>query len=91
MCLGCPGTCRQANTTRRYPREVGQPRSWAFAAQTKPYNLRETKVIRDLMPEDINQLVSISGMVTRCSSVIPEMQCACGRLRYALLSLLAAL
>jgi len=46
------------------------------AAQTKPYNLRETKVIRDLMPEDINQLVSVSGMVTRCSSVIPEMQCA---------------
>jgi hypothetical protein len=33
-------------------------------------------VIRDLMPEDINQLVSVSGMVTRCSSVIPEMQCA---------------
>ena len=33
-------------------------------------------MIRDLLPEDINQLVSVSGMVTRCSNVIPEMQCA---------------
>lgn len=53
-----------------------QQEELTLVAQTKPFNLRETKVIRDLLPEDINQLVSVSGMVTRCSNVIPEMQCA---------------
>jgi DNA replication licensing factor MCM4 len=32
----------------------------------------ETKVIRDLNPEDVERLVSVSGMVTRCSAIIPE-------------------
>jgi len=40
------------------------------------YNLREKKVIRDLNPEDIERLVSVSGMVTRCSNIIPEVRCA---------------
>ncbi len=40
------------------------------------FNLREKKVIRDLNPEDIEQLVSVSGMVTRCSNIIPEIRSA---------------
>lgn len=40
--------------------------------QSRIFNLRETKVIRDLDPADINKLISISGMVTRTSSVIPD-------------------
>ena len=40
------------------------------------FNLRQKKVIRDLNPEDIEQLVSVSGMVTRCSNIIPEIRCA---------------
>ncbi len=39
------------------------------------FNLRQKKVIRDLNPEDIEQLVSVSGMVTRCSNIIPEIRC----------------
>lgn len=31
--------------------------------QSRIYNLRETKVIRDLNPADINKLISVSGMV----------------------------
>jgi DNA replicative helicase MCM subunit Mcm2 (Cdc46/Mcm family) len=29
-------------------------------------------VIRDLNPADINKLISVSGMVTRTSGVIPD-------------------
>ena len=45
-------------------------------AQSRIYNLRETKVIRDLNPADINKLISVSGMVTRTSGVIPDQRCA---------------
>ena len=44
-------------------------------AQANPYNMLETKVIRDLNPEDVEHLVSVSGMVTRCSTIIPEVKC----------------
>ncbi|XP_054161735.1 DNA replication licensing factor mcm4-A-like [Oppia nitens] len=39
----------------------------------RPYNVAKTSSLRDLNPEDINQLVTISGMVTRCSNIIAEM------------------
>lgn len=42
--------------------------------QAKPYNLTTTKNIRDLDPIDIDKLVSISGMVTRTSTVIPDLR-----------------
>jgi hypothetical protein len=40
------------------------------------FNLMETKVIRDLNPSDINKLISVGGMVTRASTIIPDLQCA---------------
>ena len=46
---------------------------------TKPFNLAEVKAIRDLNPSDINQLVSVRGMLTRCSSIIPDMRVAAFR------------
>jgi MCM OB domain len=48
-------------------------------AQVKTFNLQESKVIRDLNPADINCLISVSGMVTRTSAVIPDLTCACLR------------
>lgn len=52
-----------------------QPIKLADAAlQANVFNLRQKKVIRDLNPEDIEQLVSVSGMVTRCSNIIPEIR-----------------
>lgn len=47
--------------------------------QVKTFNLQESKVIRDLNPADINCLISVSGMVTRTSAVIPDLTCACLR------------
>ena len=44
--------------------------------QVKTFNLQESKVIRDLNPADINCLISVSGMVTRTSAVIPDLTCA---------------
>lgn len=39
----------------------------------RPYNVIRTVNLRNLNPEDINQLVTLSGMVIRCSDIIPEM------------------
>ena len=39
----------------------------------RPYNVAKTSNLRSLNPEDINQLVTISGMVIRCSNIIAEM------------------
>ncbi len=40
--------------------------------QVRPFNLMENKVIRDLNPDDLNKLISVSGMVTRTSNIIPD-------------------
>jgi DNA replication licensing factor MCM4 len=50
--------------------EGADPESCEF--QSRVYNLRDTRVIRDLSPTDINKLVSVSGMVTRTSGIIPD-------------------
>merc|ERR550519_1107413 len=41
--------------------------------QVRPYSADKTKNMRTLGPEDIDQLISITGMVTRASDLIPEM------------------
>lgn len=42
--------------------------------QVRPFNAEKTKNLRSLSPEDIDQLVTISGMVIRTSNLIPEMR-----------------
>ncbi|XP_033916031.1 DNA replication licensing factor MCM4 [Melopsittacus undulatus] len=42
--------------------------------QVRPYNALKTTNMRNLNPEDIDQLITISGMVIRSSQLIPEMQ-----------------
>jgi len=42
--------------------------------QVRPYNADKTSNMRSLNPEDIDQLITISGMVIRTSSLIPEMR-----------------
>ncbi|XP_014374267.1 DNA replication licensing factor MCM4 isoform X1 [Alligator sinensis] len=42
--------------------------------QVRPYNALKTRNMRSLNPEDIDQLITISGMVIRSSQLIPEMQ-----------------
>ena len=44
--------------------------------QVRVFNLRETKVMRKLGPDDIDQLVSIRGMIVRASCIIPNMRAA---------------
>lgn len=39
----------------------------------RPYNVAKTSNLRSLNPDDINQLITISGMVIRCSNIIAEM------------------
>lgn len=39
----------------------------------RPFNLDRTVTIRGLSPQDIGKLITLSGMVTRTSALIPEM------------------
>lgn len=42
--------------------------------QVRPFNAERTKSMRSLNPIDIDQLITISGMVIRTSSLIPELR-----------------
>ncbi|RLO02920.1 hypothetical protein DYB28_000431, partial [Aphanomyces astaci] len=44
--------------------------------QVRPFNLKEVQAMRNLNPSDIDQLVSLQGMITRCSAVIPDLKMA---------------
>ena len=41
--------------------------------QVRPYNADHTKNMRSLNPEDIDQLITVTGMVIRASDLIPEL------------------
>lgn len=69
---GCAATtgddwhCRATDLRRGCARAV---------PQCRPYRLEDIKHIRDLDPADIDKLVTIKGMVTRSSTVIPNLRC----------------
>lgn len=42
--------------------------------QVRPFNAERTKSMRTLNPRDIDQLITVSGMVIRTTSLIPEMR-----------------
>merc|ERR1719309_1109985 len=41
--------------------------------QVRPYNAEKTRSMRNLNPEDIDQLITLQGMVIRSSDLIPEL------------------
>lgn len=42
--------------------------------QMRPFNLLGHKTLRDLDPSDIDKLICVEGMVTRTSTVIPDLR-----------------
>lgn len=82
LCCDGPAVPRRCHFERTAQKGAGLPLSRACCCflQLKTFNLAESKVIRDLNPGDINKLISVSGMVTRASTVIPDLQCASGPL-----------
>ncbi|KAG0564394.1 hypothetical protein KC19_8G107300 [Ceratodon purpureus] len=42
--------------------------------EARPFNLKAAVNMRELNPSDIDKLVSVKGMVIRCSSIIPEIK-----------------
>jgi DNA replicative helicase MCM subunit Mcm2 (Cdc46/Mcm family) len=42
--------------------------------QARPYNLQDVHQLRELDPSNIDQLVAVTGMVTRVSPVIPDLK-----------------
>lgn len=59
----------------------GQDDSATNLVQVRPFHLKDVKPIRDLAPADIDTLVAVRGMVTRTSSVIPDLTEAALRCR----------
>lgn len=53
----------------RYPAAVLE-----HQIQVRPFNADKTRNMRALNPDDIDQLISITGMVIRTSNLIPEMR-----------------
>ncbi|EFJ16648.1 hypothetical protein SELMODRAFT_445155 [Selaginella moellendorffii] len=47
---------------------------WNNHIQARIFNLKLSTNLRDLNPSDIEKLVSVKGMIIRCSSVIPEIK-----------------
>lgn len=41
--------------------------------QVRPFHLKKSHKMRELDPIDIDTLISIKGMIIRCSSVIPDL------------------
>jgi len=42
----------------------------------RPFNVLNVRPMRDLNPSDIDKMVSVRGMVTRCTTVIPDLKLA---------------
>lgn len=40
----------------------------------KPFNIGKSLIIRDIDPKDVDKIVSVTGMVVRSSSIIPEVK-----------------
>ncbi|KJH44662.1 MCM2/3/5 family protein [Dictyocaulus viviparus] len=49
-------------------------RTLSTPIELRPFNADKTRNMRSLNPSDIDQLITITGMVTRTSSLIPEMR-----------------
>ena len=47
---------------------------WSAGLKTRTFNLAQDNRLRDLDPMDIDKLISVRGMVTRCSPVIPDLK-----------------
>jgi DNA replication licensing factor MCM4 len=52
------------------------PNNETLKIQTRPFNLQTENRLRDLDPSDIDKLVSVKGMVTRTSHIIPDLRMA---------------
>lgn len=42
--------------------------------EVRPFNAEKTRSMQALNPQDVDQLVTIVGMITRTSALIPEMR-----------------
>ena len=48
-----------------------QQRVSLYQIQVRPFNADKTRNMRALNPEDIDQIITISGMVIRTSNIVP--------------------
>ena len=82
---GYPGTCKLLKQLIQYPQEVMQIMDGVIrkmstdttdnhsSIQSRVYGLPK-QLMRELDPQNIDQLVSIKGMVLRCSDVVPDLK-----------------
>lgn len=80
-----PSLCRQLI---QYPTEVIQifdmaandlfqdlysEKNESLIISVRPFNIDQNLTIRGLNPQDVGTLVTINGLITRCSTMVPEM------------------
>ncbi len=56
--------------------DVGEEEALAMRIIVRPYNMMDAKPMRDLNPSDIDKMVCVRGMVTRCTPIIPDLKLA---------------
>lgn len=61
--------------TQEFERTFGHTLTGRVQIQVRTYNLSgHTRPMRDLNPDNIDQLVSLKGLVIRCSPIIPDLK-----------------
>lgn len=59
--------------------------------QVRPYNIDRTVNLRELSPSDVDQLITIKGLVIRSSPVIPDMRAGKNGIYFLLMYVIARL
>lgn len=63
---------KQLTTIAEMELEVENPQPVEF----RPFNMQDVKSIRELDPVDMYRMISVEGMITRTSSIIPQIKYA---------------
>lgn len=61
---------KQLTTIAEMELEVDCPQPVEF----RPFNMQDVKSIRELDPLDMYRMISVEGMITRTSSIIPQIK-----------------
>ena len=69
LCVCVCVLCVTGPCDRAYGEPEGQRK-----IQVRTFGLSESSRMRDLDPENIDQLLCLKGMVVRCSPVIPDLK-----------------
>jgi DNA replication licensing factor MCM4 len=71
------GIVQQDESLRQHFAQMSEESGLMFRLQVRTFNLREVKTMRGLDPADVDHLISVKGMITHVSSILPDLKQAC--------------